>query len=117
LQDLGDLLGGTDYSNAYGINSGGQVVGQSIAATGERAFLWSSSSGMLNLNDYLDASGSGWTLGSATAINDAGQIVGKGTHNGITHAYLLTPVPEPGSLAMLGGLGLTAFWYVWRRRG
>ena len=36
--------------------------------------------------------GSGWALQSANGINDRGQIVGTGLHNGHTRAYLLTPV-------------------------
>ena len=34
---------------------------------------------------------------------DSGSIVGYGTTPGAqTHAFVLTPVPEPGSLALLG---------------
>ena len=36
-------------------------------------------------------SGSGWRLGVATAINDAGEIAGVGRHDGRQHAFL----PEP----------------------
>ena len=41
---------------------------------------------------------SGWTLGGARAVNDAGQIVGTGFWQGQNRAFLLTPdaaVPEP----------------------
>ena len=117
MSDLGDLLGGNNSSFAYGINNNGQVVGCSSATTGQRAFLWSSGSGMQDLNDYLDASGTGWALRWASDINDAGQIVGYGMYGGATRAFLLTPVPEPGSLAMLLGIALTGLLYGWRRRG
>jgi hypothetical protein len=52
----------------------------------------------------LIAPNSGWTLESADAINDAGQITGYGFINGQTHAFLLTvtAVPEPGSAVLLG---------------
>jgi probable HAF family extracellular repeat protein len=116
IQDLGDLPGGSDQSAANGINDSGQVVGSSYAATGDRAFLWSSGSGMFDLNDYLDASGSGWTLYSARAVNDAGQIVGSGYIGGQPHAFLLTPVPEPGTFALLGIVGVCLGGYVWRKR-
>ena len=36
-------------------------------------------------------------LYAAMDINDAGQIVGSGYYGGVSHAFLLTPVPEPAS--------------------
>ncbi|MBV8532157.1 MAG: PEP-CTERM sorting domain-containing protein [Candidatus Eremiobacteraeota bacterium] len=39
------------------------------------------------------------TLTDAPGINDLGQIVADGSNG---HAYLLTPVPEPGTLALFG---------------
>jgi probable HAF family extracellular repeat protein len=42
-------------------------------------------------------------LRNATAINDKGQIVGYGvTTNGDNHAFLMTPVPIPGAVWLLG---------------
>ena len=42
----------------------------------------------------------GWTLQSATAINDSGQIVGYGINpSGQTHAFLLNPLPSGALLA------------------
>jgi probable HAF family extracellular repeat protein len=46
--------------------------------------------GMIDLNNLI-ASGSGWVLTSAEAINDKGQIVGWGTLNGTSRAFLLDP--------------------------
>jgi probable HAF family extracellular repeat protein len=47
---------------------------------------------MYDLSTLVPA-GSGWELGSASAINDVGQIVGSATNsNGTEHAYLLNPV-------------------------
>jgi hypothetical protein len=37
--------------------------------------------------------GTGWVLGEATAINDAGLIAGYGSVHGEDHAFLLTPAP------------------------
>jgi probable HAF family extracellular repeat protein len=85
MTDLGIVHGGPD-SVAHGINISDQVVGTS----GRSAFLWSPSAGMIDLNTLIP-SGSGWNLTDASAINDNGQIVGVGTINGQTHAYLLTP--------------------------
>lgn len=47
---------------------------------------------------------SGWTQLNAYDINDPGQIVGSGTYNGQSVAFLMTPVatPEPGTLAVWG---------------
>jgi probable HAF family extracellular repeat protein len=88
--DLG-TLGGTN-SQAHGINASGQVVGYSATATGNNhAFLYSGGV-MYDLNNLIPA-GSGWELSQAYSIDDAGQIVGGGTHNGSSHAFLLTPVP------------------------
>ena len=52
---------------------------------------------MTDLNSRLPA-GSGWVLEAATAINDSGEIVGWGRHNGVRHAYRLSP---PVKLALL----------------
>ena len=49
---------------------------------------------MTDLNAVLP-SGSGLFLEFATAINDAGQIVGWGLLNGETPAFLLTPLVTP----------------------
>ena len=40
-----------------------------------------------------------WDLDEADGINDDGQITGQGFIGRQQHAFLLTPVPEPGSLA------------------
>ena len=46
---------------------------------------------MFDLNTLLDASGAGWRLTCATAINARGAITGIGTVNGVSHAFLATP--------------------------
>jgi probable HAF family extracellular repeat protein len=91
MLDLGVLPGASD-SFALGINNVGQVVGgSSYSATNElHAFVWSPSTGMLDLNNLIPAN-SGWLLQYPNAINDQGQIVGYGTLNGQTEAFLLTP--------------------------
>ena len=102
--DLGSLGG---QSSAAAINNLGQAVGNS-SLTPDRypweigythAFLYSNST-MIDLNSLID-SASGWTLSEANDINDAGQIVGAGLIGGQTHAFLLTPVPEPSTLVIL----------------
>lgn len=99
------------YSYAYGVNNENQIVGIS----GGQAFLYSGGA-MINLNSVLPAN-SGWDLIEATAINDAGQIVGYGTINGNEHAFLLTPQTAPTppaaptNLTAAGSLGqVTLTW-------
>jgi probable HAF family extracellular repeat protein len=97
MRDLGTL--GGSYSFARGINTAGHVVGESLTA-GDRvqhAFLYRD--GVLKDLNSLIPTGSGWELTEATAINDAGQIVGVGTRGGQPRAYLLSPavvvIPPP----------------------
>lgn len=91
MTDLGTLTD-RNYSTAYGINNLGQVVGMSYGnnlGIIQHAFLWKNKQ-MYDLNSLL-APNSGWELTSAQSINNKGQIVGTGVHNGQTHAFLLTP--------------------------
>lgn len=112
--DLGTLPGATD-SGAFALNGRGEVVGSAYfnpSAAGEaigmrlgesnplrrlfrtnstrRAFVWRAGH-MADLNDLIPPD-SGWTLVEARGINDRGQIVGNGEHNGQQRAFLLTPL-------------------------
>jgi probable HAF family extracellular repeat protein len=73
-------------SVGLGIDATGAAVGST--GTDTHAFLYDGS--MFNLNNLIPA-GSGWELVEATALNDAGQIVGYGRFNDHTRAFLLTP--------------------------
>jgi probable HAF family extracellular repeat protein len=90
IHKLGTLAG--DNSSAgEGINDLGQVVGVSANLQGgSRAFLWTKSQGMQDLNTLIPAN-SGWSLIYASAINKKGEITGYGTINGENHGFLLTP--------------------------
>jgi probable HAF family extracellular repeat protein len=101
--DLGNLPGKT-WGGTSGINDLGEVVGFSAAAGPEpwRAFVWTETEGMLDLNDLLDESGKDWLLTSAQGTNDSGQIITSGWFEGRYHAALLTPVvPEPAAAGLL----------------
>ncbi len=60
--------------------------------------------------NQLVVNGSGWYLSDVAAINDAGQIVGTGYHNGQQRAFLLTPgapAPTGPSIYAIVGAGLS----------
>jgi hypothetical protein len=72
------------------------------------AFVYDGTHGMVDLNSLVLAPG--WTLEGATAINDAGQIVGYGINpSGNLEAFLIT-APEPSTWIMfvIGAASLLA---------
>ncbi len=81
--DLGAL--GSSSSFARGINNSGDVVGVSDAA----AVRWRDGA-IVDLNTLIPP-GDEWKLEAAWAINDAGEIVGTGTHRGAPASFLLRP--------------------------
>ncbi|WKB55337.1 PEP-CTERM sorting domain-containing protein [Eleftheria terrae] len=117
MHDLG-TLGGAN-SAAHAINASGLVVGTSAVLdppnwlTGYHAFLFENGE-MLDLNALVDGSAQGWTLVAAHDINDRGEIVGRGYFNNGYHGFLLQPVPEPGTVALMG-VGLLAIAVASRR--
>lgn len=88
--DLGSLGG---ISEALAINDRGQIVGLSSNRLGiegiQHATLWENGQ-IVDLNDLIPA-GAGWTLELASGVNNRGQIVGYGVHDGRTQPFLLTP--------------------------
>jgi probable HAF family extracellular repeat protein len=103
MVDLGTFPEDTS-SNAYYVNSRGQVVGTSedrahmIIGVGEHAFLWEDGGPMVDLNTLIPA-GSSLQLTYAVAINERGEIAGFGVPPGVLpeeyetkgHAYILIP--------------------------
>ncbi len=113
MQDLGTLPGAlaTGPPCCHTINNSGQIVGVSIdAATGnETAVVWQGKT-PVDLNTLI-AANSGWVLQCAQSINDAGQISGFGTINGVVHAFLATPIPyyTVTDLGTFGGTSADAY--------
>jgi hypothetical protein len=115
-------LGGPQ-GNAYSINNAltNVIVGSSdTAASGLHATAWNWSGTApsptpFDLNSLLVSNPTGMTLVEALGVNDLGQIVGYGIVGGSEHAFLLTPVPEPGTL-MLCGLAVAGLAVRRRRR-
>ena len=97
---LGTLGGNTSF--AFAVNNAGTVIGSADLPSGYgEAFVYQ------NGQMYDLFAGSDWSGGTATAINNKGQIVGNGYHNGHSRAFLATPraAPAPSSL-LVAGLGL-----------
>jgi probable HAF family extracellular repeat protein len=75
------------------INDRGQIVGSTLTRAGaEHAAFWEDAV-VLDLNEVVSG-GDGWELWRATAINNAGQIVGYGTFSGQPRAFMLTRAAE-----------------------
>ena len=91
MADLGTLPGDVSSSSSD-INDLGQVIGASMAASGNaRAFLWQHDT-MIDLNELIPANSSLYLIAGG-AINSRSEITGvallKGTTE--THAFLATP--------------------------
>jgi probable HAF family extracellular repeat protein len=92
MQDLGHFPGAiaTGPPCCHTINNKGVIVGFSVDASfNERAIVWQDKV-PVDLNTLIPQD-SGWHLECAQGVNDAGEIVGFGTINGSTHAFLATP--------------------------
>jgi probable HAF family extracellular repeat protein len=108
-------LGGLE-SRAYALNSDDDVVGWSDTSEGKvHAFLYEDKQ-MLDLNSLVVSNPDGLVLEEARGINDGGYIVGWGEVDGNTHAFLLTPVPEPSTFALIAIGAVSLLAYAWRRR-
>ena len=98
ITDLGTLPGDC-FSQAFALNSRGQVVGGSVSCDGSTisAFLWQNGE-IVDLNTLV-APNSGFLLVETNAINDRGEIAGNALPTGCTlanfstcsQAYVLIP--------------------------
>jgi probable HAF family extracellular repeat protein len=99
-------LGGT-CDQVYGLNAAGQVVGSSEVGGENRAALWTGGA-VFDLNELLVGI-EGARLFAAQGIDDSGRIIAYGTiGDQFNSLVLLTPVPGPGSMAVVAELVLLA---------
>jgi probable HAF family extracellular repeat protein len=90
---LGDLPGGDYAGYALAVSADGKVtVGFSVSARGKEGFVWTTSTGMVSLTDYLNGLGvelNGLFLGPAYDVSPDGRYVSGSMLNadGITEAY------------------------------
>jgi len=114
MHDLGTL--GGIFSQAYAINNRAEVVGRAGTASGDsHACLWKNGQ-PTDLNTLIIPM-EGIVLYEANDINNSGMIIADGvdTH-GMSHGFLLTPIPEPSTAALaISGLALLLLT-VWRRK-
>ena len=118
MESIGTAAGWS-YSMGTCISGDGLAVagyGGGEFSDGDRAFYWTESLGMVDLNVYLASVGvdmSGWTLHFAHGLSaDGSAITGFGEYQGAVRAWRVTGIPAPGS-AVLGGV---ACLVLWRRR-
>lgn len=108
---IGKLSPSDTSSNSLAINNAGTAVGVSVGTGG---FVYDPTNGLQSLTQELAPAFNGWSILSASGINNSGQIAGIGLFNGQQEAVLLTPVPEPSSIA-IAAIGV-ALLVAWRRR-
>jgi hypothetical protein len=79
------------YNNVRTLNNCDVVIGgYGPDSDHYRAFQWSAAAGFQDLNSLIPRD-SGWVLESATAINDRGEIVGRGDFDRDDRGFLLIP--------------------------
>jgi probable HAF family extracellular repeat protein len=94
--DLG-VLGGGNWSSAYGVNNAGTVVGYGNIGNGMfRGFVWTPDRGMQQLGTF------GGNNSYATAINSSGEVVG---HASLSSGYENAFLEAGGVMTDLGSLG------------
>ncbi|MSP14495.1 MAG: hypothetical protein EXR62_16265 [Chloroflexi bacterium] len=94
LGPAGEILSVAYAITEAGADGSGQIVGFENDGSRSYADRWTKDAGGSWQRRHLDEllpPGSGWELDVAYGINNLGQIVGYGRHNGVGHAFLLSP--------------------------
>lgn len=97
---IGDPADGVTMSYPFSINDQGDILALVETATTSGYYLWKDG-GLTDLTSLLEP-GTPWSLVSADAINNLGQIVGTAVIDGRQVGVLLDPIPAPGPLVLLG---------------
>ncbi|SFH45005.1 PEP-CTERM protein-sorting domain-containing protein [Nitrosospira sp. Nsp14] len=92
---------GGSFTEAYGINDAGQVVGWSYSANAQHAFITGpDGAGMIDLNSLsLVGLPAGVVLESATGVNNAGQVIAAAIPDPETYMLLLSGLALVGFIA------------------
>lgn len=104
LTNLGTLTGTDPVVLPYELNAAGQATGATLALPSFRSFLWSQSTGMVDIGSLSNGPDFSW----AYSINDSGQVVGVSQTEveGQSHAYLWSPNVPNGSSGTMVDLGV-----------
>jgi len=100
---------GVTSGTATSINAIGEVVGSVTLSDGTGVgFMWTATTGMVDINALLDPASKSWFISGVIGINDFGQIVAaSGSRVLLLDPIQVTSVPAPGPLLLLGvGLAL-----------
>ena len=107
MVDLGALDPTFQESFALAVNNAGQVTGYS-ANLEDSIFLWDSVNGMRDLSTLIIDNPNNLIMGEGYGINSSGSIVGWGAFQSGQKAIYVEAVPEPGTIAVLAGIGMIA---------
>ena len=104
LVGLGDLPGGTVFSEALAVSADGSViVGRSVSDSGSEAFRWTQATGMVGLGDLSG----GIFFSQASGVSaDGSVVVGWSTSGSGTEAFRW----QTGVMVGLGDLPGGSFW-------
>ncbi|MCA9240491.1 MAG: hypothetical protein KDA37_09840, partial [Planctomycetales bacterium] len=101
LIGLGDLPGGSVFSQASAISSDGStVVGDSISASGSEAFRWTAGGGMVGLGDLPGTTFASFVYGVSS---DGSAIAGRGNSAVNTRAIRWNAADGMVDLGVLSG--------------
>jgi uncharacterized membrane protein len=117
------VLSGYGSAEANGVSGDGSlVVGSAQAGSSEAAFIWTSSTGTMPLQEYLSQTGlgselAGWQLEDANVSSNGESFCGVGIDpSGNSEAWVAT-IPEPSTIALLlAGAIIVGGRLVWIRR-
>jgi hypothetical protein len=101
---------GVDAAEVAAMNDRGDFVGYFSTFDGDvghgGVFVCLGST-IIDLNDVIEPD-SGWRLEEVYDINNRGQIVGFGYHDGQKRAFRFDPIPEPSSVLVMCAVGVVA---------